>query len=98
MYDVFEKYAYSIEEFERCNYDSAVRTWIDIFSSDTTDEYREEIINNIYSCFVLLVGNFCPIQGEDSCTSIGQIFPSGGEESCTPSGRCRNMRLALFQP
>lgn len=53
MYDVFEKYAYSIEEFERCNYDSAVRTWIDIFSSDTTDEYREEIINNIYSCFVL---------------------------------------------
>ena len=41
-----------------------------------------------------VVGNFCPMQGEESCTSIGQILPSGREETCTLSGICRKMRFA----
>ena len=41
-----------------------------------------------------VVGNFCPVQGEESCTSIGQILPSGREETCTLSGICRKMRFA----
>ena len=46
----------------------------------------------------LLVGKFCPIQGEHSRPSIGQNLPSGREESCTSSGSCRKIRFARFQP
>ena len=46
----------------------------------------------------LLMGKFCPIQGEDSSPSIGQNLPSGREESCTSSGSCRKIRFARFQP
>ena len=52
------------------------------------------LLCSLYSASVLLVGNFCPMQGEESCTSIGQILPSGREETCTLSGICRKMRFA----
>ena len=58
---------------------------------------QQPLVNHIE--YVLLdkagvVGNFCPMQGEESCTSIGQILPSGREETCTMSGICRKMRFA----
>ena len=58
---------------------------------------QQPLVNHIeYSLLAEdgVVGNFCPMQGEESCTSIGQILPSGREETCTLSGICRKMRFA----
>ena len=52
MNGLSDKYIFSLLEFEKCNYDVAVRTWIDIFREDFCNEFREEILKNIYSCFV----------------------------------------------
>ena len=43
MNGLSDKYIFSLLEFEKCNYDVAVRTWIDIFREDFCNEFREEI-------------------------------------------------------
>ena len=73
---------------------------INLFDGQVVDHglaCQQPLVNHIE--YALLdkagvVGNFCPMQGEESCTSIGQILPSGREETCTLSGICRKMRFA----